>query len=57
MCKVCPNHVKEGLESFDTPHVEKLTDCKDSCQFCSKIAEVDIFYSLPIEVISELEPE
>jgi hypothetical protein len=57
MCKVCQNHVKEGLEDFDTPHVEKLTECKGSCQFCSKSAKIDIFYSLPIRIISELETE
>lgn len=57
MCKVCQNHVKEGLKKFDTPHVEKLTDCKGSCQFCKKTAEIDIFYAMPIQKTSEPEAE
>ncbi|KRE06089.1 hypothetical protein COM86_25805 [Priestia megaterium] len=46
MLMVCNQHVKDGLVNLEIPHVKKIHHSEHTCSFCSKKAEIKIYYSI-----------
>jgi len=46
MLMVCNQHVKDGLVRLEIPHVKKIHYSEYTCSFCSKKAEIKIYYSI-----------
>ncbi|MBT2735000.1 hypothetical protein [Bacillus sp. ISL-7] len=51
MITVCENHLKEALNFFNVPHVQKLSHkyWEHSCILCSKPAHFKLFSILPLD--------
>jgi hypothetical protein len=48
MLFTCKTHVINGLKRMDVPHIKRLhIQMDDSCYFCKKEADYNLFYSLP----------
>jgi hypothetical protein len=52
MVAVCPKHVKDGLNTIDTPHVAKLNNNQEKpnrckCAFCHLSADYRLFNERP----------
>lgn len=50
MLLVCKNHIKQGLQYLDAPHIVSIKEknLKCCCVFCNERAEFKFFYSIPI---------
>ncbi|OIJ18737.1 hypothetical protein BKP45_15750 [Anaerobacillus alkalidiazotrophicus] len=50
MIVVCKNHIKDGLQYLQAPHIISIKDnnFKGCCVFCENLAEYKLFYSVPV---------
>ncbi|OIJ19046.1 hypothetical protein BKP45_14420 [Anaerobacillus alkalidiazotrophicus] len=56
MLLVCKNHIKQGLQYLNAPHIVPIKDknFQGCCVFCEKKAEFKLFYSVPIAKIHRM---
>ena len=50
MLLVCKNHIKQGIQYLNTPHIISIKDknFEGCCVFCDEIANYKLFYSVPV---------
>ncbi len=50
MLLVCKDHIKQGLQYLNAPHIVPIKDenFKGCCVFCEQRAQFKLFYSIPI---------
>ncbi|SDH80527.1 hypothetical protein SAMN04489735_10645 [Aneurinibacillus thermoaerophilus] len=52
MITVCQEHMKDGLNLLNVPHVEEITQqyLEHRCIFCNKLAKFELFYVKPMKI-------